>query len=507
MNQVKQIHAYTLRNYIEHTKTLIEKLLEIPDLQYARALFNLSPNRGVFLYNKLIQAYSAHGQQHQCISLYSQMRLQGCPPNEYTFNFLFSACTSLSSPSLGRMLHTHFVKSGFKVNVFASTALVDMYAKVGMLEFARQLFDEMVVRATPTWNAMIAGYARFGDMEAALYLFTSMPSRNVISWTAMLSGYSQNKQYENALEWFVRMEKEKGIKPNEVTVASVLPACANLGALEIGQRIEAYARHNGFFKNLYVSNAVMEMYARCGKIDIAWRVFDEIGNLRNSCSWNSMIMGLAVHGQCAKALELYDQMLGEGAKPDDVTFVGLLLACTHGGMVVKGRQIFYSMKTKFHIVPKLEHYGCMADLLGRAGQLTEAYEVIRSMPMKPDSVVWGALLGACSFHGNVKLAEIAAESLFVLEPYNPGNYVILSNIYASAGQWDGVAKLRKVMKGGRITKAAGYSFIEEGGQLHKFIVEDRSHPKSNELFALLDRIYEELKLKDSATNRHLELDL
>lgn len=309
MNQVKQIHAYTLRNGIDHTKILIEKLLEIPNLQYAHSLFNHTPTkRTVFLYNKLIQSYSSHKQHHKSFSLYSQMLLQKCPPNEHTFNFIFSSCTSLSSPSLGRILHTHFIKSGFELDVYASTALLDMYAKLGMLEFARKVFDEMLVREIPTWNAMIAGYSRFGDMVEAEELFVLMPCRNVISWTAMISGYSQNKQYEKALELFLRMETEKDLKPNEVTLASVLPACANLGALEIGERIEAYARKNGFFNNVYVSNAILEMYARCGKIDVAWKLFDEIGILRNLCSWNSMIMGLAVHGQCAKALELYDQM-------------------------------------------------------------------------------------------------------------------------------------------------------------------------------------------------------
>lgn len=189
-----------------------------------------------------------------------------------------------------------------------------------------------------------------------------------------------------------------------------------------------------------------------------------------------------------------------------MTFVGLLLACTHGGMVEKGRHVFKSMTTDFNIIPKLEHYGCMVDLLGRAGQLREAYGVIQRMPMKPDSVIWGALLGACSFHGNVELAEIAAGSLFALEPRNPGNYVILSNIYASAGQWDGVAKLRKVMKGSQITKAAGHSFIEEGGQLHKFIVEDRSHSQSHEIFALLDGVYEMIKFNRNAYECDLALD-
>lgn len=174
------------------------------------------------------------------------------------------------------------------------------------------------------------------------------------------------------------------------------------------------------------------------------------------------------------------------------------MACIHGGMVEKGRQIFNSMTDDFLITPKLEHYGCMVDLLGRAGKLSEALQVIQSMPMKPDSVVWGALLGACSFHGNVEVAEIAAKSLFSLEPWNPGNYVILSNIYASSGHWDGVAELRKVMKGGQITKAAGCSFIEEGGQVHKFIVEDRSHSKSREMFALLDGVYRIIRFQRSS---------
>ncbi|WJX86748.1 Pentatricopeptide repeat-containing protein [Trifolium repens] len=504
MNQVKQIHGYTLRYGIDNTKILIEKLLEISNLHYAKLLLQHSQKPTVFLYNKLIQAYSSKN-QHQCFTLYSQMLLHGHSPNQYTFNFIFSTCISISSLTIGQMIHAHFIKSGFQPDVFAATALLDMYAKLGDLKCARHVFDEMSVRELPTWNAMMAGYTRFGDMERALELFRLMPSRNVVSWTTIVSGYGQNKQYEKALELFLRMEREKDVIPNEVSLASVLPACANLGALEIGQRVEAYARKNEFFRNLFVSNAVLEMYAKCGEIDVAWKVFDEIGRFRNLCSWNSMIMGLAVHGQCHKAIELYDQMLSEGeALPDDVTFVGLLLACTHGGMVEKGKHLFMSMTRDFNIIPKLEHYGCMVDLLGRAGKLRESYEVIQRMPMKPDSVIWGALLGACSFHGNVELAEIAAESLFTLEPWNPGNYVILSNIYASAGQWDGVAKLRKVMKGSKITKTAGHSFIEEGGQLHKFIVEDRSHSESSEIFALLNGVYEMIKFNRNEYECHLD---
>ncbi|KAL4035843.1 hypothetical protein IC575_004551 [Cucumis melo] len=498
MNQLKQIHAYSLRNGLDHTKFLIEKLLQLPDLPYACTLFVQIPKPSVYLYNKFIQTFSSIGQPQRCWLLYCQMCFQGCSPNQYSFTFLFPACASLFNVYPGQMLHSHFCKSGFASDIFAMTALLDMYAKLGMLRCARQLFDEMSVRDIPTWNSLIAGYARSGHMEAALELFNKMPVRNVISWTALISGYAQHGKYAKALEMFIGLENEKGTKPNEVSIASVLPACSQLGALDIGKRIEAYARNNGFFKNMYVSNAILELHARCGNIEEAGRIFDEIGSKRNLCSWNTMIMGLAVHGRCIDALQLYDQMLIQKMRLDDVTFVGLLLACTHGGMVTEGRQLFESMESKFQIAPKLEHYGCLVDLLGRAGELHEAYNLIQNMPMAPDSVIWGTLLGACSFHGNVELGEVAAESLFKLEPWNPGNYVILSNIYAKAGDWSGVARLRKMMKGAHITKRAGYSYIEVGDGIHEFIVEDRSHLKSGEIYALLHRIYAIIKLHKHA---------
>ncbi|XP_038681971.1 pentatricopeptide repeat-containing protein At5g08510 [Tripterygium wilfordii] len=506
MNKLKQIQAHSLKNGIGNNHFLILQLLQLPNIPYAHNLFVNIPNPTVILYNKFIKAYSSQNQPHECLSLYSQMCFHGCAPNHHSFTLLFAACTALRSLSHGRRLHTHLIKSGFHSDGFASTALLDMYAKLGMLGSARQVFDEIPVRDIPTWNSMIAGYARCGKLEEALALFEQMPSRSVVSWTAMISGYSQNGQYGNALAMFLKMEKEKTVRPNEVTIASVIPACANLGALEVGKRIEAYARENGLFSNVYVSNSLLEMYARCGKIEVALRVFNEIGKRRNLCTWNSMIMGMAVHGRCKEALELYHQMLREGISPDDVTFVGLLLACTHGGMVAKGEELFDSMERRFSIIPKLEHYGCMVDLLGRAGKLQKAYDLIESMPMKPDSVVWGTLLGACSFHRNVELGEKAAKSLFKLEPWNPGNYVILSNIYACTGQWDKVAELRKLMKGGQITKAAGYSFIEVGGEVHKFIVEDKSHLRSAEIYALLNEVSTRMKLQRTGTDSDSELE-
>ncbi|KAF5204947.1 Pentatricopeptide repeat-containing protein [Thalictrum thalictroides] len=427
------------------------------------------------------------------------MHLHGFMPNEHCFTFLFAACASLSSPLQGQKIHAHFVKLGFQVDPFAVTALVDMYAKCGLVSLARKVFDEMNEKDVPAWNSMISGYAKHGDLVEARELFELMPCRNVVSWTTMISGYSQNRRYEDALEMYIRMEEDKIVKPNEVTLASVLPACANLGALEMGERIETLVREKGFAKNLFVSNALLEMYAKCGKIERAGRVFEEIGWARNLCSWNTMIMGLAVHGRWETGLELFHEMLNQGTSPDDITFVGVLLACTHGGLVEQGKRFFESMQEDFSITPKLQHYGCMVDLLGRAGLLNEAYAMINKMPMQPDSVVWGALLGACSFYHNVELAEKAAEFLFKLEPGNPGNYVILSNVYASTGRWDGVARVRKFMKGNQVTKAVGYSFIEVDGIIHKFFVEGQSHPRSDEVYALLDEISAKMKLIGSVS--------
>ncbi|KAG9452648.1 hypothetical protein H6P81_005552 [Aristolochia fimbriata] len=507
MNHIKQIHAHTLRSGVDNIQFLILKLIAVPNIPYARKLFDLHPAPSTFLCNKLLQAYSALGPHQQCLSLFSFMRAHDRRVNAYSFTFLFVACAAISAPRQGQGLHAHFIKLGFRFDAFVYTSLQDMYAKTGLLDLARQLFEEMPDKDLPAWNSMISGYAKWRQMEAAAELFEAMPRRNVVSWTSVVSGYAQNGKWEEALGMFLRMEKEGEANPNEVTLASVLPACANLGALDVGERIGAYARERGFLRNVFVSNALLEMYAKCGRIDEARVVFEELGRLRNVCSWNSMIMGLAVHGKWKEGLNLFHEMLVERVMPDDITFVGVLLACTHGGVVDEGWRFFHSMQKDFSIIPKLQHYGCMVDLLGRAGQLTQAYNLIKKMPMQPDSVLWGALLGACSFYTHVELAEIATDHLFKLEPSNPGNFVILSNIYASAGRWDGVLKTRILMKGNQIRKEAGYSLIELAGILHKFIVEDRSQSNYADIYEVLGEITAKMKLLDSIPDLDAELEI
>lgn len=392
--------------------------------------------------------------------------------------------------------------SSLQLDAFAATSLVDMYSNCGLLASARRVFDGMTDKDAPMWNSMIGGYARSGDVLQARELFERMPDKNVISWTSLISGYCRNGEYEAAVEAFSRM-REGEVMPNEVTLGCILPACARLGALGLGQRIEDYARGNGLIGSTRVANALVEMYGKCGSIDQARRVFEETGDGRDLCSWNSMIMGMAVHGSWREALELFHDMRARGFKPDDITFVGVLMACTHGGLVEEGLRFLKSMAKDFAIAPKLEHYGCMVDLLGRAGLLKEAYSLIRSMPMEPDLVIWGALLGGCSFHGEVELAEIAAEFLFKLEPWNPGNYVILSNIYASSGHWHAVAEAWKSMRGKQKKKSAGYSIVEldsgTGNGMYKFLAEDKAHPKHGEIYPMLEDITSMMKVQIGCT--------
>ncbi|GAB2227106.1 hypothetical protein Droror1_Dr00008914 [Drosera rotundifolia] len=310
MNKLKQAHAYTLRilSSPDHLKTLFLRALKTQEIAYAHKLFDEIPEQTLFLYNKLIQAYSIQGSYRQCISLYKQMFSRGLAPDHLTFTFVFPVCAALMAWELGMMVHGQFVVSCCKGDVYADTGVVDMYAKMGLLCSARKQFDHMRVRDVATWNSLISGYARGGEMERARELFRLMPVRNVVSWTAMVSGYSQNGQYVDALRLFLKME-ESEVRPNEVTVASVLPACANLGVSEIGERIEDYARQNGYLDNVLISNALLEMYAKCGRLDAARVMFDGLGKRRNLCSWNSMIMGLAVHGRYEAALGLFHEML------------------------------------------------------------------------------------------------------------------------------------------------------------------------------------------------------
>lgn len=306
---------------------------------------------------------------------------------------------------------------------------------------------------------MIHGFCKTGNLEAGLKLFKQMRERSVVSWNLMISCLSQGNKDEKALDLFNEMLGQ-GFEPDDATLVTVLPVCARLGAVDAGEWIHSCASDKGFLREaVAVGNSLLDFYCKCGNLEAAWSIFNEMPS-KNVVTWNAMISGLGYNGKGELGVELFEEMVmvrEKGVTPSDSTFVGVLSCCAHAGLVDRGRELFHSMADKFRVSPKLEHYGCVVDLLGRCGHVREARDLIASMPMNPTAALWGALLSACRTHGDREVAEIAAKELVRLEPWNSGNYVLLSNIYAEEGKWEEVEKVRELMRGGGVKKVPGQS--------------------------------------------------
>eukprot|EP01018_Ginkgo_biloba_P007732 Gb_21237 [translate_table: standard] len=426
----------------------------------ARRIFNQMLERDVCSWTVMIAAYSRHGLAEEALRLFHQMQQTGIQPNQHTFASVLPACAKLAALEQGMEIHEDIIKRRFQFNVIVESAIVDMYAKCGSIEKARELFDKM-------------------------------PQRNAVSWNTMIAGYAQNGQSVEALRLFRWMQLAV-VKPDLKTFASVLQACANLAALEQGMEIHEDIITSGFDSDVVLESALVDMYAKCGNLERARDVFDKM-HQRDVVSWNTMIAGYALHGCGKEALKLFEQMQHSGVNPNHVTLVCVLSACCHGGLVDEGRQYFDCMSQYYHITPAMKHYVCMVDLLGRAGRLDEAQDFINKMPFKPNATVWRCLLGACRVHNNIELGERVAELLFELDPKNDAPYVQLSNIYAAAGRWDGTANVRRMMKDRRVKKAPGCSWIEVNKEVHAFLVGDRSHPQTEDIYAMVERLSTEMK--------------
>ncbi|KAL5724418.1 hypothetical protein ACHQM5_007684 [Ranunculus cassubicifolius] len=557
LTQLKTIHAHIIKNDLTRNDLIFGQLLLCCSLSnamnYARQIFDGIHSPKLFFYNAMIKGYSQNGAYYEALQLYSLMRFRAITCDSFTFPVVLRSASALKRIDVGKELHGLVMKMGCCSKVIVQTAfidlycscglsnygrwvfdmiidkdvicwntmvsgyikcgeynsaqelfdempmqnisswntIVDMYCKRGELEKARSLFDEMPERDVISWNALISGYAKVGESKAMRRLFDEMPKKNVVSWNVMITCYVHNRQFLEALELF-RLMQESEVKPNEVTVVAVLPACAHLGALDLGQWVHAYINRNRIKMDIYVNTALIDMYGKCGSVDDAKRVFNN-AVVRDTFLCSTMIDVLGSHGKADEAFEVFNYMRGMGIKPNDVTFVGLLKACSHAGLVETGAKYFKMMNEEFRVVPKVEHFGCMVDLLGRAGHIEEAHELIKGMPMDPHPIVWGMLLSACRIHGNVKLAEEVALRLIELEPHSCGNYVLLSNIYSKAGKWDEAANLRRKMKEKGVTKKPGCSSIEVNNVVNEFFAGDRAHPQCQEIYRKLDQIVTRLK--------------
>ncbi|KAJ7975350.1 Pentatricopeptide repeat-containing protein [Quillaja saponaria] len=418
----------------------------------AGTVFEGIPDPSSYLWNIMIRAYATDGKFGQSLKLYAQMMQKGLRPDKFTFPFALKSCAGLSNLMLGKLVHLHLVCCGCNGDVYVNAALVDMYSKCGNIDTARLVFDKM-------------------------------PERDLVSWTSLISGYAQNGYNSETLGFFDLM-RGSGVKPNRVSILSVLLACGNLGALSKGEWFHSFVIQTGFEFDILVATSVMNMYARCGSLDLACKLFQETERKDVVC-WSAMIANYGIHGHARKAIDLFNEMVREGAKPNNVTFTSVLSACSHSGLLEDGKKYFEIMTQNFNIEPKLSNYACMVDLLSRAGQLSEAEKLVQNMPLQPDVSLWGSMLGACRNYGDLDLAEKIADRIFELDPFQAGYHVLLSNIYAAKSRWDKVEKVRKVMSRRGTSKIQGFSLIECKNMVHKFGVGDRSHPQADRIYSLL----------------------
>ncbi|KAG0569542.1 hypothetical protein KC19_6G098400 [Ceratodon purpureus] len=422
----KEVHACIRRCGLESDvrvgTALLKMYAKCGCIKEARHIFDNLNNRDVFSWNVMISAYAESGCGEEAYRLFLQMQREGCAPNAITFISILNACASLGALEWVKEVHRHILDADLESDLRVGSALVHMYAKSGSIDDARLVFDRM-------------------------------EERNVITWSVMIGRLAQHGRGLEAYELFLQMQRD-GCVPNAVTCVSILNACASAGALEWVKEVHRHILEAGLESDLRVGNALVHMYSKSGSIDDARLVFDRMEE-RDVLTWNVMIGGLAQHGRGYEALEVFRKMKAEGVKPDGYSFVAVLSACSHAGLVDEGRRLFLAMSQDYGIEPTVLHYACMVDLVGRAGHLEEARLFIGNMPVEPDKATWGALLGACRTYGNVELGELVAEEVLKLEPHDASTYVLLSNIYAGAGKWDMVSLVRTMMHERGVRKEPG----------------------------------------------------
>ncbi|KAK7372905.1 hypothetical protein VNO80_06295 [Phaseolus coccineus] len=493
------------------------------NLCYARQLFDTMPNcPNSFLWTSLIRAFLSH-RAHvlHCISIYARMHQNGVLPSVLTFSSVLSACGRVPALFEGTQVHARVVQSGFLGNKIVQTALLDMYAKSGYISDARDVFDRMDDRDVVAWTAMICGYAKVGLMVDARWLFDNMGERNCFTWTTMVAGYANCEDMKaakelydvmndkNEITWFSMIAgygklgnveearrvfdgipglqsasacaamlacyaqngyakeaiymyekmREEEIKITEVAIVGAMSACAQLRDIRMSNTLTDHLEEGCCDRTHIVSNALIHMHSKCGNINLALKEFS-IMRYRDMYAYSTMIAAFAEHGKSRDAITLFFKMQKEGLKPNPVTFIGVLNACSSSGLVEEGCRIFKIMTEVFGIEPLPEHYTCIVDLLGRAGQLERAYDLIKENATCADATTWSSLLAACRIYGNVDLGEITARHLFEIDPDDSGNYVLLANTYASKDKWEHAQEVKKLIGEKGMKKPSGYSLIQ-----------------------------------------------
>lgn len=459
--------------------------------QCARKVFDDIPEKTLVSWNSMIGGYSRIGCCKEAFLLFRNMRELQLEPDKFTLVNLLSVCSHGCDLDMGRYVHHYIEVTGIEIDQIVKNSLLDMYVKCGSLHSAQTVFDRMPDKNVVSWTSICSAYAKSGLVEFAQAFFDKMPLKNVVSWNTIISCFVREGRFKEALDLFHKMLNSSMV-PDEATLVCILSACSQIGDLAIGKEAHKYISNSSIKPSITLLNSLMDMYAKCGALGIAINLFLEIPE-KNVVSWNVIIGSLALHGCGLKAIGMFEEMQADGIWPDELTFTGLLSACSHSGLVDTGQHYFDRMTFIYSISPEIEHYACMIDLLGRGGYLEEAIRLIRVMPMKPDVVIWGALLGACRIHANVEIGKLILKQLLELEPHSSGLYVLLSNIFCEAQRWEDVKKIRKLMKDGGVMKVRAISFIEIDGFVHEFVVEDKRHELSGCIYTMLDQLTDHLK--------------
>jgi len=465
LHQGKAIHAYYIRNFFCDNVVLQTALLDMYAkchlLSYARKIFNTVNKKNDVCWSAMIGGYVLHDSISDALALYDDMLcIYGLNPTPATLSTMLRACAQLTDLKRGKKLHCHMIKSGMDLDTTVGNSLISMYAKCGIMDNAVGFLDEMIAKDTVSYSAIISGCVQNGYAEKALLIFRQMQS--------------------------------SGIAPHLETMIALLPACSHLAALQHGTCCHGYTVVRGFTNDTSICNAIIDMYSKCGKIAISREIFDRMQN-RDIISWNTMIIGYGIHGLCVEALSLFQELQASGSKPDDVTLIAVLSACSHSGLVTEGKYWFSSMSQNFNIKPRMAHYICMVDLLARAGNLDEAYTFIQRMPFVPDVRIWGALLAACRTHKNIEMGEQVSKKIQLLGPEGTGNFVLMSNIYSSVGRWDDAAYIRSIQRHHGYKKSPGCSWVEISGVIHVFIGGHQSHPQSAPINKKLQELLVQMK--------------
>ena len=565
LNRGREIHGQMIVNGCESNlfamTAVVNLYAKCRQINDAYKMFERMPQKDLVSWNTVVAGYAQNGFAKRAVQLVLQMQEAGQKPDSITLVSILPAVADMKALRIGRSIHGYAVKSGFESTVNVATALLDMYFKCGSVTTARLVFERMSSKNVVSWNTMIDGCAQNGESEEAFATFLKMLDEGVeptnvsmmgalhacanlgdldrgrfvhkllnqwkldfdvsvmnslismyskckrvdiaasifdnlkektnVTWNAMILGYAQNGCVKEALNLFCMMQSQ-GIKPDSFTLVSVITALADLSVTRQAKWIHGLAIRTLMDRNVFVATALVDMYAKCGAVQTARKVFDMMQE-RHVITWNAMIDGYGTHGLGRAAIDLFEEMQKGDIKPNDITFLSVISACSHSGFVDEGLYYFESMKENYGLEPAMDHYGAMVDLLGRAGQLDDAWNFIQEMPVKPGITVLGAMLGACRIHKNVELGEKAADKLFELHPDEGGYHVLLANMYASASMWDKVGLVRTAMEKKGLQKTPGCSLVELRNEVHSFYSGSTNHPQSKRIYAFLENLGDQIK--------------